>query len=374
MNLFSKLRRLYRPDSFQFEDFHTEIVAQVLQNNPALTLSWLRGIKATSFANDVSIKISTQETFQPLPGHSTPSRPDITIRLFFGAKKELIFIESKQDSKQWGDQLKRYAEHLHAAQLREGHQNASLAFITRDYEAAENPQNQITFVRTRWFQFYQYLKAHVNGDGLAKELKLFMEENRMSLGNKFRSTDLVAMENFLSAKALMDETLEGEVSEAVKSIFGNVFAVKNSLVYFREKHRYAASNGNWTNFECHIGYWLPQDNPDEPVWVGIKFYSKASAIGRKDMIEAFRGWSGRIGCGWSADKLDDEADWSCISKGKPLQAFMSELDHVQAIKMHLLGLLSEVEVFRKTYRNLPWDTTTTLGVDEAPSAEDAAAA
>ena len=372
MNLFSKLRQLYRPDKFQLEDFHTEIVAQVLQNSPALTMSWLRGIKATSLANDVSITVGTQETFLPLDGHDSASRPDIIIRLVSGAKKELIFIESKQGSTQGADQLKRYAEHLHAAQLQEGLQNIALVFITRDYEAAENPQVQLTFVRTRWFQFYQYLKAHVNGDGLAKELKLFMEENRMSLGNQFRSTDLVALENFLSAKALMDETLEGEVSESISNIFGNVSPVKNSLVYFRDKHRYAASNGNWTTFECHIGYWLPHDNPDEPVWVGIKFYSKPSSIGRKGVIDAFRGWSKKEVGSWLTDQLEDERALCCIYKGKSLQTFMSEGDHVHAIKNHFLALLKEIAVFQKTYPALPWDVTTTVAVGEALSEEDAA--
>ena len=35
MSLFSQLRQLYRPDRFQLEDFHTEIVAQVLQDHAA---------------------------------------------------------------------------------------------------------------------------------------------------------------------------------------------------------------------------------------------------------------------------------------------------------------------------------------------------
>lgn len=176
MSLFRKLQRLYRPEKFQFEDFHTEIVAQVLKNSPALTLAWLKSIKVTSLDEADHIKVSTQETFQPLAHHPTASRPDITIRLFVGTKAELIFIESKQSSTQGFDQLKRYAEHLHSAQQNEKLQKVSLVFITRDYEAAETPpladlQFQLNFQRTRWFEFYPHLKAHLNGDGLAKELK-----------------------------------------------------------------------------------------------------------------------------------------------------------------------------------------------------------
>jgi hypothetical protein len=54
MSLFRQLQRLYRPDRFQLEDFHTEIVAQVLRNSPALTLAWLRGIEVTSFGKSGS--------------------------------------------------------------------------------------------------------------------------------------------------------------------------------------------------------------------------------------------------------------------------------------------------------------------------------
>ena len=47
MSLFKQLERLYRPDRFQREDFHTEIVAQVLRNSDELTLAWLRSLDVT---------------------------------------------------------------------------------------------------------------------------------------------------------------------------------------------------------------------------------------------------------------------------------------------------------------------------------------
>ena len=211
MSLFSDLRRLYRTDRFLIEDPHTEIVAQVLRNSDALTIAWLRSLTVTSLENP-QIEIATQERFEILTGHSSASRPDITIRLQAEDTTELIFIESKLPSIQGEDQLQRYADHLVSEQTKHGFSKASLVFITRDYEAAEKPVVatalvQPGFVHTRWFEFYRHLKVHLNGDGWT-ELKLFMEENRMSLGNQFRSTDLVALESVASAKALMDETLD----------------------------------------------------------------------------------------------------------------------------------------------------------------------
>jgi hypothetical protein len=358
MSLFRKLQWLYRSDTFQFEDFHTEIVAQVLKNSPSLTLAWLRAIGATTLTQAAHVELRTQETFPPLAHHSTPSRPDITIRLFSESKTELVFVESKLNSAQWGDQLQRYADHLHAAQRDKGVDEVALVFITRDFEAAEtpllaDPRFQLNFQPTRWFQFYLHLKAHGNGDGLATELKLFMEENRMSLGHQFRSTDLVALENFFSAKALMDETLEGEVSEAMRGLPGGLYAVRRGLTYFRDDHRYVASNDNWKEIECHVGYWLPHEKPDEGVWVGITLYNTPFAPARDEVIAAFRSWVKRGG-EWTGEELDNPKAKSAIYKGTDLQALMGGPDHVQAIKDYLLSLLKEVEMFRKSYPNLRW--------------------
>lgn len=354
MSLFTQLRRLYRPDKFMLEDFHTEIVAQVLRNSPALTLAWLRGIGVTALENADCIRISTQEVFAKLPGHSSDSRPDIAIRLASQGKTELVLVESKLPSMQGATQLQRYIDHLTAAQQRESLAKASLVFITRDYESA-SPELMADprFRLARWFEFYRYMKAYVNGDGLAAELKLFMEENRMSLGNQFRSTDLVALENFLSAKALMDETLDGEVTAEAARILGGATGTIKAPNQLRDENRYIISSANWNDFACLIGYWLPHEDPDEPVWVGITIYRNPGSQLRDEVLHAFRGWISGAGSSWSADALDDETAWSSIYKGESIQSFLGRPDHIRAIKDHFLGLLKEVETFLMTFPMLP---------------------
>jgi hypothetical protein len=358
MSLFSQLRRLYRTDRFLIEDPHTEIVAQVLRNSDALTLEWLGRIGATTLEK-AKINIATQKTFGKLDGHSSASRPDITIHLSADGKNELIFVESKLPSTQGYNQLQRYADHLAAEQQSKALTKASLVFITLNYEAATAPkvansQYQPTFYPTRWFKFYQHLKAHVNGDGLARELKLFMEENRMSLGNQFRSTDLVALENFVSAQSLMDETLDGEVNQAASKVFAKVKSSKG-FEDMRIDPRYVLHFGNWqSGLVVLIGYWLPHENPDAPVRVGITIYSNPLSTVRMDVIELFRSWSIGAGGQWIAGGLDDENSWVTLHKRKALQALMGEVDHVRAIKDYLLALVKEVEAFRKTSSKLPW--------------------
>lgn len=292
-----------------------------------------------------------------MAGHSSSSRPDITIRLQAAGRNELVFVESKLPSIQGHDQLQRYADHLAAEFQSKGLSKASLVFITRDYEKSEPPTVrdsafQPAFVPTRWFQFYRQLKVHVNGDGLARELKLFMEEHRMSLGNQFRSTDVVAMENFLSARALMNETLDGEVADQAQRILGSVDAsARTSDKQLRDHGRYIITNANWNTILCMIGYWLPQDSPDDRVWVGITMESKPSAEGRSEVLGAFREWSQRRDRGWT---LEDDQSWSPMYKGKDLQCFMAEQDQVRAIKNYLIELLNEVGEFKKEFPTVPW--------------------
>ena len=369
MSLFSKLQQLYREDRFLLEDFHTEIVAQVLRNSLALTLEWLRDIGATTLETADSIEICTQEEFPALSGHSTASRPDITIRISFAEEKELVFVESKLPSTQGDDQLLRYAEQAVVISKNEGVQKAFIVFVTRDYESAELPDHLVqvpgpTLVVTRWFHFYRVLKTHHSEDGLARELKLFMEENRMSLGNQFRATDVVALENFLSAKALMDETLNGEVSEALRQLFGGVWPVGKAPNELRDHHRYIVANPNWTDYELLVGYWLPHENPDDPVWIGITFFTKPSSKVRKELIAAFRAWTTDAGSDWETDKLEAQKGWSGIYKGKDLHTFMAGDDHVQAVKAYLLGLLKEIGSFKKSYPALPWGPSTPIAIED----------
>lgn len=353
MGLFTELQRLRRKNRFQQEDFHTEIVAQVLRNSWSLTVEWLRAIGATTMHQPSFVDIATQEEFVRLTDHPTDSRPDIAIRLVEGDKTELILIESKLGSHQGPNQLQRYVDHLTAKQL----EGTALVFITRDYE---NPGEMIRrdsrLKLARWFEFYRHLCAHVDGDGLAKELKLFMEENQMSLGNQFRPVDLVALENFLGVRALMDETLQGEVAMEATKILGSMGSIKGSMKQLRDNERYTiqANFGPW-DFLCLIGYWFPNRNPDEPVWVGIVLTSNPKSQIRKPVIEAFKTLM-KGDKSWTADGLDDEKAWAEISNGKPLHSFLGEEDQVNAIKKHFVALLQKVKAFKKGNPRLPWSS------------------
>ena len=312
-----------------------------------------------------AIEIVPQERFSALADHATDSQPDIAIRLTEGEAKEWILVESKLQAKAGPDQLRRYAEQLAA---RTGLTRTALVFITRDFERVHEfeklPAN-FAFKPTRWFQFYEILKAHVNGDGLATELKLFMEENKMAIRNQFRAVDTLALESFLGAKDLMDETLWGEVKDQFEAVLGKVSSRKRAMTQLADHARYImiAGFGKKYDFQCLLGYYLPSGDPLDFINVGVYLESNPTSVVRKRVIEAFRDFSRDSKKAWKAYELDKEKEWSCIEKVRPLQTFSEGSDHIKAIKQYLLGIIKEVKQFKQRHPELPW-------ADQAPEEKD----
>jgi hypothetical protein len=358
MSLFQQLRRLYRKDKFQLEDFHTEIVAQVLRNSPNVTSAWLQASGASSLGTADSIKISTQEEFPALDGHATASRPDVAIRIARGELAEMVLIESKVAAKEGPEQLQRYVDHLGA---KKNVDRTALVFITRDFEPIRGLKGlgpNIIFKQMRWFQFYEFWKAHVNGDGLAAELMLFMKENKMSIRNQFSSIDTVALENFLGAKALMDETMWGEVAASFQAAYGKVSAASRAMSELAKHRRYIMYEmiGKHWDLECLLGYWLPDGAPGESVLVGFMFVTSPKSPIRKKVVAALKELARNNDGRWVASGLEDDTEWGTVTRSAPLQSFYAQSDQVVAIKRFFREVLEEGVKFKQAHPELPWDS------------------
>ena len=171
------------------------------------------------------------------------------------------------------------------------------------------------------------------------------------------------MESFLGVKALMDETLQGEVTLEAKKIFGDVSSIKGAMKQLRDNERYTIHTAfGRSDFFCVIGYWFPNRNPDDPVWLGIVLTSNPKSKIRKEIIAAFRSLVSDKGHGWAAANLDDEKAWCELSMGRSLGSFLSEDDHVRAIKNYFVHLLQDVKAFKKSTPKLPWSAS---GADDA---------
>ena len=358
MSLFGELRQLLRKDKFELEDFHTEIVAQVLRNSPELTMEWLRSIGAANRHMTKVISVETQARFAALEENEPGSRVDMVIRLSGNSLREIIFVESKVDSTENPGQLPKYAKVI---EKQEGYDCSEIIYITRAFEL---PRADV--IMARWFQFYQHLTAHVDSDGLAQQLKLFMEENKMAVRNQFTAIDSLALSNFVGATALMDETLWTEVSTKFEKILGKVSSQANAFSQLRRFNRYimyVEIGPNW-DFECLLGYWLPNADPAKPPSLGVELGVNPKSRISNDVIAGFRSFAKKI-TGWNDKDLDD-AEWPSIWKRTSLSAFMGEDDHLKAIRDYFLSLLDEVAQFRSANPKLPWSTHSVDAEDERP--------
>jgi hypothetical protein len=363
VSLFQSLRQLFPRDGFPLEDFHTEIVATVLQTTPALAFEWLQEIGVTKLGADgSSVSVKPQVEFPALKGHHHSIRVDLVIRLSSPKGTELLFIESKVASKQGADQLQRYADHLALASKETGIIRSTLVYITRDYETVTAPKfpdpSLCEFVPpTRWFHFYRILCQHTSGDTLAEELKTFMKENNMSLGNRFRAADILTLQHLLHVKALMDETLDTLKVHATNIVAVRPTKKSRSRGQLEESSRYVLqfALGNANDLECLVGYWLSDETEDDMPWVGIEINSNPHSPRREEIRLAMRSWSEAK---WGEAKPADPTNWWGVGNGKPLRAFLGEDDQIQAIKTFLSSLLDDVADFRKTHPSLPWGTAT----------------
>jgi hypothetical protein len=354
MSLFRELRSLFVGENEQTEDALTEVVAEVLRNNHELAGAWLESLRITGDSEAEIHSVETQYRVSGHPEHETGSRIDLAIRFSTSQGPEVVFVESKVRSGQTEGQLQRYAELLQE-ECRSHAAKGTLVFITQVFEPFCKPAVEgfaFHFIQARWLQFYNILKSRSSSDGLEKQLMLFMEENHMSVGNQFRSTDLVALEHFRGAKALMDKTLE-EVLDRLKKFGGKGVGLNKAMTRLRIFGEYELVQ-KFDGFEILLGYRLPEAVSEESVWLEIRIISDPKALNRATIIDAFGKWVNFKDETWEAWDLDNPSVWSTINRWSWLCAFQTTDDHVVAIKQFFHELLDDLEEFRRMFPNLGW--------------------
>jgi len=303
------------------------------------------------------VSVTTQERFVALEENQPGSRVDMVIRLSGNDQRQIVFIESKIDSTENPGQLPKYAKVI---EKQESFDCSEIIYITRDFEI---PRPDV--ITTRWFQFYNHLRAHTNSDGLEEQLKLFMEENKMTVRNQFTALDSLALGNFRAAKALMDETLWSGVNKKFEKILGKVSSAAQCV---SQLHKYGGyvmyvGIGSGYDFECVLGYFLPNGDPSEPPWIGVELNSNPKSRIRKNVVTAFRDFR-KNNAGWYDSDFDNEREWPSIWKGTLLTTFMGESDHLKAIRDYFSTLLDDVMRFRSANPKLPWSTRSADVADE----------
>jgi len=360
MGLFRNLRSLFSANRFPVEDFHTEVVAQVLENCPKLTEAWLLSLGAILPDELESIQILTQVELPRLEGHLAGSRLDLVISCNGKLGRQIVIVESKVLSQEGKLQLQRYADHLARMALHMEVTRGALVFITRDFEIFDTPVllqqcKKLSFVHTRWFHFYHELCVFENSDALIKQLKLLMEDNNMNTKNTFDAANILCLQHWHTTKSLMDETIAGEVNSCGQEILAMSGSPRKAIIQLRNFNRYVLAFyvGEERDLECLVGYWLEETQ----IWVGCMMLSNPTASSRIKVISEFQAFLKSNSELWEHDSFDDPQAWASVYRGKYISHFSPAKDQVRAIKDYFLEILEDVRCFRDATPNLPWKQT-----------------
>ncbi len=360
MSLFTNLLNLHSGNKPR-EDFFTEIVAYFLSLNNDILIDWLKHHSIISDDNYSNIKISTQQEHPALASHTEDSRLDIVVELSNGLSTDVIFIESKIGAKDGNNALKKYADILsNLPNVR----HRILIYITRDYDPKEeikttafNLEPKISFFQLRWHQFYAHLEQHAT-DILAQEILMFMRINGMSTTNQFSSLDLLTMVNYNKTLNLMESTLSEEVQQEFKVAFGGVIKGAASRTQWKWDERYIIythfSPSTW-DLWCGLGYFdLNPNNLTDYPYLGI-FLQVSHRFGqRPKIIESMQKIINDKPNLWTPSNLKVLPAWSGIFYRKSLQEFLSEENHVSAIKLFFQESIKELKTVQEQYFDFPW--------------------
>jgi hypothetical protein len=353
--LFSRLLNL-NTGSIPLEDFFTELVAYLFSTDKEILYSWLKNLNLLDINIYLDAYVSTQREFEPLDDHRLASRPDILIELVDTKSRSIIFVESKIGSQEGYEQLSRYAEILHGIS---GFQHKFLLYITRDFDPKDRAdifknisQSTVQFRQLRWHQFYRFLKSQAD-TMLVQEIVTFMDEYRMAHNNQFSSIDVIALANFTKSLKLMEETMWGEVSQRFEKVLGAIKQKSTALTQIQWHGRYLMTasmpSGRWW---CGLGFILKTSHLTDYPIVRLVLEVDPNSPRRAEIIEAMKDICEQYG--WRGYNLDSSKDWAGIVRDKSLQDFLSEEDHVVAVKRFFLQALDELEKIKDQYSKLPW--------------------
>ncbi|MEO0536636.1 MAG: PD-(D/E)XK nuclease family protein [Cyanobacteria bacterium P01_A01_bin.123] len=359
MPLFNQLLRLYASPK-PTEDFFTEIFAYLLQEESEILTSWLKRIRVIpSNLSSFQAHVFTQGTYEPLESHDLASRPDIQIEVLADQQRTIIFLESKITAVEGDKQLRRYAEILESL----SHFDVRfLIYITRDYVSKADLSikdidlKRVIFVQLRWQDFYRFLEQQKNTQ-LVREVKLFMEQQRMNVGNQFLATDLIALMHFHRSIKLMEACLREGVEEKFNEAFGKMSNLAAASTQFQNHGRFIRYVSlNKRSFWPGIGFFGMTSNAQlEYPNLGVFLQIDPGCQFRDSILKGMIDIANDKSNAWKGFGLNNASSWPNISYTKNLQEFLSEDDQVFSIQRFFLECIGECQKLKDSYSDdLHW--------------------
>lgn len=209
----------------------------------------------------------------------------------------------------------------------------------------------------RWYEVYKILKEYQENIEctLIKEVLMFMEEYDLSGNNQFSSVDILAMNNFLNVRKMMNETLFGKVAEKFSLVAGGVSSESTALTQLRNYGRYTVIKNQKDYFEIVLGYWLQSKSMTDFPRVGIQIAVGPKSENYDKIIQIIKEIEHKYPDKWTTFAFDDSKVWSGIKQEIPLNKFMGEEDQIKAVENYFLLILDDVENIKKEHPDLPWN-------------------
>lgn len=366
-SLFARMVTLF-PYSVRLEDLFTEVLSRLFERRPQLCLAWLEEFDLISpgvEGEQRHVRVDTQESFVRLEDHEMGTRPDMLLKIHRSPENdeaegsiECVLFESKIGSSEGRSQLKRYAGHL--AGMRGDRK--TLVYITRAYDPKEPEEVLeatlgVRFRQMRWHDFYKFLQS-VEKDTLVEAVMLFMEEQGMARSQRFTTADLVALSVVPRSFEIFDETFGDEVRAELEEFAGSKISgsATHGLEQIRVNKRYImlAQLRDWYSY-CYLSFGL--DNPDGYPQAEVCLEAPPKRSGRESArevaVEAMRRVALREE--WNSSNLD-ETKFGTVSRRQSLASFLSEDDHVAAVKRFFIESIRQLSsvktsrLSRKTVR------------------------
>ncbi len=339
------------------ENYFTEIVAHLLQNDRDLLFAWVREIENRLKLENTEYTSGQVLTQQCIAGKYA----DLWIDLRANSRWDVIQIESKINSGEHHDQLKSYAANLATDFSNAGRR--ILVYITRFYDPKDpeeilaQAQGQVQFIQMRWHEFYYFLKKERPVDTLAQQVVLWMEECGMAHSNQFTVSNLSTMKDLLNLYSLMDASLNGDVRARLGEVLG--LKLSPAPVLSHEYNCYTLCNKYDDNIllYCAVGFSLGSSIQEPFVEIDLQINPTRKEYGKfQPALESLVNQYGWEKWQWYDDQnAIEEGEWISIGMKKRLSDLVLEESNLNAIIQWFLNRLAEIEVVKKAYSKIPWE-------------------
>ncbi|WCN36236.1 PD-(D/E)XK nuclease family protein [Aneurinibacillus uraniidurans] len=351
-SLFLRQYSLLKSTDFHpLEDYLTEIIS-LLFECPNKLSDFADHFLDEQLEKAETIHVHTQRTYSKLSTHSVDSRPDLVITFRNHTKKHVLFIENKLGSGEGNQQLTRYADHLN--EYRKRGYRVHLLYITQYYDPKDGSSlfsklNRSEFKQIQWYQFYAWLREYTN-DLYCKQVITYMEELRLNKSRRFSPLDIYSIQNARKTLTMMDDCLDGKVTEAFSRLFGKPKKWPNRAMQLRYDDRYVITHdqSDWKYVVC--GFWI---NEEEYPTLCVLIEVSPNCSLTEEVLKAMETF-GKENEDWIYEEPDDINGWSCLYHEISLSSLLIEEDHINSIQDYFVGKLEELYKLKDENPNLIW--------------------